>query len=263
MALPAREVLAIAGGTQAEPQSALARLSAGEHPKMKLEGGDCVVFSSRAIPGNERGVFDMVCKLERRGVRVHFRDKDNEMHASGHAARDEQTRMIELIRPRSFVPVHGTFHHLKRHAELATELGVERAVVIENGSTLRWQDGELKRADAVQHGRVYVDEGIELSADVMRERVLLAHQGVVVTTVEVDDRGMLVGEPVISTRGVVSQGQGDPKAEIRAALLQAKGALDALPMEGVREAVRIAMRRVYRAGSKRPSVVVHVVVAEG
>ncbi len=133
----ARErVLVIASGTQAERMSALTRLAAGTHPALRLDAGDTVILSSRIIPGNDRPVFDMMADLLRAGVELVTRITDRRVHASGHAHRDEQRRMIELTRPRAFLPLHGTLHHLMRHAELAREEGVAEVLVAENGEVV-------------------------------------------------------------------------------------------------------------------------------
>lgn len=263
MSVPPRQLLAVTGGTQAERQSGLARIARGEYPRLVIQRGDTVIFSSRAIPGNERGVFDLVCNLERRGAVVHFRATDRDIHASGHAGREEQSRMIELIKPRAFVPVHGTFHHLRRHAELAASLGVPKVDVIENGQTLAWRDGQLSREEAVPFGRVYVDEQVELDVDAMIERTQMAEGGVVFATVTIDDRGDLVATPTVTTRGVVvddpdAVGEAIAAEAIRESIKIARGALDRLEENAVRDAARQALRRVYRVGNKRPMVVVHV-----
>ncbi|MDH4281998.1 MAG: ribonuclease J, partial [Myxococcales bacterium] len=114
-ALPRGEVLILAGGTQGERASALTRLARDEHARVHLEAGDTVILSSRIIPGNEVGVFDIINRFERRGVEVITRDEHPEIHASGHGSREEQRTMIRIVRPEAFVPVHGTHHHRRRH----------------------------------------------------------------------------------------------------------------------------------------------------
>jgi ribonuclease J len=264
MTIPPRNLIAIATGTQAEPQSALAKLSRGEHPTLKLDRGDAVILSSRTIPGSERPVFDMICRLERRGVDVHFRATDGDLHVSGHAAREEQARMIELIRPRSFVPVHGTFHHLQRHANLAREVGVHDVQVIENGQTVRWANGALRESDRVSAGRVHVDGGVDLDDEVLAERRALGVAGVVTATIEIDSVGLLVRVVEVTTRGVVVDDPPDVVAEsvrlaIHDALVQARGVMVSLPVESAREVVRRTLRRMYRVGMRKPLTVVHVI----
>jgi ribonuclease J len=263
MNLHPREVLAIGTGTQAEPASAIARLARGDHPVMQLERGDAVIFSSRAIPGNERAVFDLICALERRGIEVHFRATDGDIHVSGHAARDEQARMIEMIRPRAFVPIHGTYHHLRRHAELATQVGVREVAIIENGQTARWNGSGLSTGETVPAGRVHVDQGMELSEYVIAERAAMSVAGVVAATIALDDKGSLVGPPAIATRGVVLDDPPDVVTEaarvaIEEAIRMARGPRDVIPREEARDAAHRALRRMYRVGNKRPLVIVQL-----
>ncbi len=263
MRLHPDQVLAIATGTQAEPASALARLARNEHNAFKLERGDSVIFSSRTIPGNERLVFSLICSLERAGVDVHFRATDGDIHVSGHAARDEQQRMIELLRPRSFVPLHGTFHHLKRHADLARSLGIENSLVLENGDTARWSHGKLSRDGGVPHGRVHVDEGVALSPQALEERKAMADSGTVYAQLTLDKHGLLANPFAVSTRGVLLDDEAHVvEASARDAVAEqlrlSKGPRDALTAEEARDAAARALRRVYRVGSRRPLVVVQV-----
>src|SRR5690606_38553661 len=140
---PRDELLVLAGGSQAERNSAMRRIAGGTYPYMEIEAGDDVILSSRIIPGNERGEFEMMADLLRRGVHLHSRISDPDVHTSGHAGRSEQLRMLELTRPRAFLPVHGTLHHLLRHAELARSWGVAETLVIENGRVARFDGASL------------------------------------------------------------------------------------------------------------------------
>ncbi|HEY2734351.1 MAG TPA: ribonuclease J [Polyangiales bacterium] len=193
----------IASGSQAEPQAALARLALGTHHQLRLEENDTVVLSSRVIPGRERAIHNLIDNLERRGVRVVQRFDDPKLHVSGHACRDEQKKLIELLRPRTFVPVHGTYHHLKRHASLAREMGVAETFVIENGAVLELDEAGVRSAPNVTSGRVHVQAGTELPPVVLRDRMLMAEVGIVLITLWVDDRGALRAPARILTRGVV------------------------------------------------------------
>jgi ribonuclease J len=199
---PRERLLVLAGGTQAERNSAMRRLASGVHPLLKLVEGDSVIMSSRAIPGNERGVFHMMNDLLRLGVKVHSRVTDPGVHTSGHAARAEQRRMIELCRPQSFVPVHGSLHHLLRHAELARQVGVEHTAVVENGTTVALDGGVATSSDEVPYGIVHVAMGgEELEPTVLQSRAELGRFGVVFGVLTVE-RGRLATAPVVSARGV-------------------------------------------------------------
>jgi ribonuclease J len=268
MRLPPSRVLAIATGTQAEPISALSRLARHEHNMFRLESGDSVIFSSRTIPGNERLVMALICSLERNGVNVHFSGTDSNIHVSGHAARDEQTRMLQLVNPRGFIPLHGTFHHLKQHANLARSFGVERTMVIENGETARWSNGDLRGDGGVPHGRVYVDQGMSIPKRILEERAEMGDAGTVMARVIVDKYGLLTGTPIVSTRGVLldraaSALEKQAQEAIEDALKHAKGGRASLSPEESRDAAARALKRVYRSGHRRPLVMVQLLTATG
>jgi ribonuclease J len=200
----ARErLLVLAGGTQAEPGSALRRLSLGQHPALKLESGDTVLLSSRVIPGNERPVAEMQNDLLRLGVTLHNRVTAPGIHTSGHAARSEQRRMLELVRPRCFMPVHGTLGHLLRHAELAREFGVRQVTVVEDGVPVLCDGGTLATDARVKHGRIAVAPGGEpLSEETLKERADLGRNGVVVVALTLDRNRRGVVPPRVVARGV-------------------------------------------------------------
>jgi ribonuclease J len=143
--------------------------------------------------------------LLRRGVELRTWWSDRGVHVSGHAHRDEQRRMIELLRPRAFVPVHGTLHHLFRHAALARELGVPEVCVLENGDLGELAPGGLRKIGRAHAGRVHVFAQRVLPANVLHERAALASHGAAHIVVPVDERGRLAGEVAIATRGVVDE----------------------------------------------------------
>lgn len=201
--VPRERLLVLAGGTQAERNSALKRLSVAQHPKLVLAEGDTVVFSSRIIPGNDRPVFTMINDLLRAGVIVKTRFSDPGVHTSGHAGRSEQTRMIELCRPNCFLPVHGTLHHLLRHEELARELGVSETAVVENGTTVVCDGKKLWKGESVPHGRVAIAiGGEELSSGTHQRRLELGRLGIAYVSLAVQRSGRLAVPPAVRTRGV-------------------------------------------------------------
>jgi ribonuclease J len=241
------ELIVLAGGTQAERGSALRRLASGEHPLLSLGRGDTVILSSRVIPGNERPVFAMQNDLLRRGVTLHTRLTEPDVHTSGHAGRSEQRRMMELVRPRCFVPVHGTLHHLMKHADLARELGIPEITVVENGTPFRCDGHRLERESPVSHGRVAIAMGGEsASVETLKERAELARNGIVVVSLSLDGEGRSVGRPVVRARGVPGLDPGD----YRALELEAGRALEAhRPGRGLTrsDVVRRAVRRKVEA----------------
>jgi ribonuclease J len=181
--LPRRSILGIATGSQAEPESALAKLATGTHPALDLCEGDEVVLSSRVIPGREPKVMAVVAELLRRGVVVHSAATDAAVHVSGHAHRDEQRSMLEWVRPSAFVPIHGTRHHLEHHAALARAAGVARVLVLENGEIGALSQASFAVGERVRAGRVHVNAGREVKESVLRERAQLAEGGFVAVSV--------------------------------------------------------------------------------
>jgi len=200
--LPRSEVMIIAGGTQGEPGSSLTRLARAEHSYLHLSEGDTVVFSSRIIPGNELSVLDVINRFERRGIEVVTRRAHPEIHASGHGSRAEQRSMIRLLQPEAFVPVHGTHHHLRRHAELAREEGIAQIELIENGSVLEVTRDSLAVVGSVPIGRVYVERMEPLGEGVMEDRRTMASGGVITILISLKD-GRLRSSPRVLARGVV------------------------------------------------------------
>jgi ribonuclease J len=203
--LPRRALLGVATGSQGEEAAALGRLARGEHPALQLGAGDVVVLSSRVIPGNESSVMRVIGDLLRGGVDVRTWWSDRSVHVSGHAHREEQRRMIELVRPRGFVPVHGTLHHLSRHASLARELGVPEVCVLENGDVAAFDPLALEKAGRVHAGRVHVYAHRVIPPNVLHERSALASRGAAHVVVLVDDRGRLAGDVALATRGVLDE----------------------------------------------------------
>jgi ribonuclease J len=196
-------LLVLAGGTQAEPNSAMRRLSLDQHPAFRLEPGDTVILSSRVIPGNERPVYEMQNDLLRQGVTLKNRITDPGVHTSGHAGRSEQRRMLELVRPRCFLPVHGTLQHLRSHAGLAEEFGVAAVKVVEDGVPVLCDGDLLSTESRVAHGRIAVAQGGEpLTEAVLKERAELARSGVVVVAMTLNRNRDGAAPPRVIARGV-------------------------------------------------------------
>ena len=201
--VPRERLLVLAGGTQAERNSALKRLSLGQHPRLTLAEGDTVIFSSRIIPGNDRPVFAMMNDLLRAGIELKTRFSDPAVHTSGHAGRSEQSRMIELCRPNCFLPVHGTLHHLLRHQELARDLGVSETTVVENGTPVVCDGHKLWKDERVPHGRVAIAiGGEELSSQTHQRRIELGRLGIAYVSLAIDRADKLAAAPAVRTRGV-------------------------------------------------------------
>jgi ribonuclease J len=247
--LPKRAVLGVATGSQGETTAALARLARGEHPSFDLSSGDLVVLSSRVIPGNETSVARVMTDLLRRGVELRSWWSDRAVHVSGHAHREEQRRMLELTQPRAFVPVHGTLHHLVRHAELAREAGVPEVCVLENGDVGDLDAFTLKKSGRVPAGRVHVFGGRVVPSSVIAERTSLAESGTLHVTVPVDAGGRVAGHVELSSRGVLDRTLdrdlvAKARDEALAAIAELSEPADDDIVEAVRRAVRRALGRV-------------------
>lgn len=199
--LPRSEVLILTGGTQGESGSALTRVARDDHARVHLEAGDTVIFSSRIIPGNELAVLNVINRLERRGVEVITRTEHPDVHASGHGSREEQRTMIQLVRPRAFVPVHGTYHHRRRHLELASSEAIEQTLMLNNGDVLEVTRDAMRIVDEVPTGRVYVDGMQALSRELIAERRTMGSAGLVTLLVSFVD-GRVRHAPQVSSRGV-------------------------------------------------------------
>lgn len=263
--LPREKVLFICTGSQGEPRAALARIAEDGHPNIVLGKGDCVVFSSRVIPGNETSIFDLQNTLALRGIRV-VTEKDHFVHVSGHPCRDELARMYQWIRPEISVPVHGEARHLAEHAALARELQVPQQVVIRNGLMVRLAPGPAEIVDEAPSGRIYLDGEVLIESDegAVQERRRLAFAGSVFVSVVLDGKGQLRGDPQVRLMGLPEEdGNGTDFEDI--ALDAIDTALDRLPAkrrgdddtvaEFLRRAVRGALRREW---GKKPQVAVVV-----
>jgi ribonuclease J len=198
------EVLVITTGTQAEPRSALFRLAAGESTHLRVGAGDRVILSARAVPGNDVAVMDMLACFYRLGCDVRTLSTDPSVHASGHAMRGELEELIAMLNPRFFVPIHGTRHHLERHAQLARSLGVPSVLVIEDGQSIDVSPQlGLTRGEVFDARPVHVWNRIEVDHSVLLERRRLAEFGVVSALAFVDSDGRPTNQmPLIEAHGV-------------------------------------------------------------
>lgn len=245
--IPRERLLVIASGTQAERNAALRRLALGMHQNLRLDPDDTVILSSRVIPGNDRAVSDLVGDLLRLGVRLIHRPVDRRIHASGHAQRDEQHTMIAWTRPEAFIPVHGTLHHLKAHAQLAQDAGVPDVLVIENGELTELNNQGLRRVGEVPVGRVAAYRGEDLSETVVKQRIELARVGTAVVALVLDADGEIVGVPKIVTRGVLGEDAGDTVHDASRAVLRALRDLDQRARRNDATVVEVAGRAARRA----------------
>jgi ribonuclease J len=203
---PPSEVLVAATGSQGEPLSAMARMASDRHRHVRIEEGDVVIHSARRIPGNEKTIDRMFDELVRRGATV-VTAREAMVHASGHPSQDDLRRLIELVRPRYLVPIHGEYRQLKAHHDLAVSTGMSagQVPVIESGDVLRIDGETIEVVDQVPVGRVFMDaSAARVDPDLLRDRRRSAADGVVVAVVALDREGRPApGYPQIVTRGFV------------------------------------------------------------
>lgn len=206
--LPKKDVVLMCTGSQGEPSSIIGRLSTGNNRQFDVIPGDTIVLSSHPIPGNEEAVSKTINRLFRRGADVIY-EAVAAVHVSGHASSEEQKLLLNLVRPKFFVPIHGELHHLKQHARLARLVGIpeENIVVAENGQVIELIDGQLSLGERMPGGYIFVegDSVGEIDLEVVREREQLARSGIILTTLTVDKySGRLLKDPEVITRGFIS-----------------------------------------------------------
>jgi ribonuclease J len=204
---PAHKVVIMLTGSQGEPSAVLSRMSVGQHRQLDVQSGDTIIVSAHAIPGNEEMVYRTINRLFQRGAEVIY-DPIAPVHVSGHAKQEEMRLLLNLVRPKYFVPVHGELRHLKEHARLAMQSGVpsDHIFVIENGVVIEADKYGVRQGERVPGGYVFVDgSGVgEIGRAVIRDREILAHDGFLMISVNVDsDTGQVIGEPEIISRGFV------------------------------------------------------------
>ena len=201
---PEEKILYVCTGSQGEERAALSRIAQGNHPHVSLGQGDHVIFSSRQIPGNELAIGALQNKLAERGVRIYTERDHPGIHVSGHPAREELRQMYQWARPEIAVPTHGERRHLLEHVALAKEMQTPQALAPRNGDLIRLAPGRAAVVDEVPAGRLYVDAGVLTPAngEALRERKHAAHNGVLIVTLAIDDRGRMVGEMDIRSLGL-------------------------------------------------------------
>jgi len=211
MSAPPHRVVVVVSGTQGEPMSAMSRVAVDSHKHLRLERGDLVVHSARIIPGNEKAIGRMMNHVARRGAEVVAGQMNPPVHVSGHASQEELKLLLNLVRPRYFVPIHGEYWQMSKHASLAAHLadyGLEDSFVLETGQTLLIDEEGARRGDNVPVGRVCIDSGSidEVVEDmVIRDRRHLSEDGFLIPIIAIDKHsGRVEGTPEIVTRGFVS-----------------------------------------------------------
>lgn len=255
--LPDNQVVIMATGSQGEPSAVMGRLASGRHPRFRIHEGDTVVFSAHPIPGNEELVFRTINRLYQRGANVLYERIAN-VHVSGHASQEEMKLLINLIRPKFLVPIHGELRHLKQHGELARRLGIpaENIAVVENGTPLDLDKQSLTIHPRLPGGYVFVDGAAvgDTGWSLLREREKLAENGFFMVIVSVNDQGDVLGKPEYVSRGMANMDDDelcDGAEEVVARVVrQHAGNLDGL--EGKLESA--LSRYLYDETRKRPYI---------
>ena len=201
------EVVIVTTGSQGEPMSVLSRIATDEHKQIKIKQDDIVILSAKVIPGNEHSIGRIINHLFRRGANVIY-EKVSEIHVSGHASKEELKLMLNLVRPKYFMPVHGEYRHKFYHARLADKIGIPRENIfnLENGDVLEISPDEARRAGTVTSGRIFVDgKGVgDVEGMVLRDRKRLAHDGIVIVIISIEKlSGSIVSGPEIISRGFI------------------------------------------------------------
>jgi ribonuclease J len=263
--LPPDKVLALCTGSQGEPRAALSRIAQDDHPEVALSRGDRVIFSSRAIPGNEKAVMRVINGLVAQGIEV-ITDRTHLVHVSGHPRVAELEDMIGWVRPQILIPVHGEPLHMAEHAKLARRAGVGKVMLCRDGELVRLAPGGPAKIDEVPAGRLYKDGSLLVSAEerTVADRRRLGFAGVVSIALALSARGELIGDPRVTLTGIPEADALGHKFE-DIAYDAAVEAFESMPRsrrrdpEAVAEAIRRAIRAALSAAwNKKPSCHVHV-----
>ena len=252
------KVVLMCTGSQGEPSSIVGRLSAGTNRQFDLKPNDTVVLSSHPIPGNEETISKTINRLLRRGAIVIY-DAIAPVHVSGHAAQEEQKLLLNMVKPRYFMPIHGELRQLKRHGGLAVEVGIpqENVIVVENGHVVELSGGRIKLGERIPGGYVFVDgQSIgEVDYDIMRERGKLARNGIFLIDISVDKLdGRLLHDPEIITRGFVSPEDAEEMIpEVRKRIMQA---VNGGGLDNEKDIVNAVKSYLYEETKRRPMVLV-------
>jgi ribonuclease J len=266
MGLPPGKVAILISGTQGEPMSALARVAVDNHKHVSMESGDTVVLSSRIIPGNEKAIFRMIDHMARRGADVLYGSMNPPLHVSGHASVEEMKLVLNLVRPRYFMPIHGEFRQLSKHARLAEHLrfaGLEETFIMESGDVLEIDHHGARKANRVPVGRVCIDSG---SVDdvvqevVIRDRRHLSEDGIVLPIIAINRHtGRMENPPEIVSRGFALAEDGSEfmqnARQIVAKTLESSNQEEKTDWGVMKEKVRADLKRyIVKETARRPLI---------
>jgi ribonuclease J len=268
---PAQDVVCIATGSQGEPNAALSRIAIDDHRFVALKEGDRVVLSARAIPGNEKAIGRVMNHIARRGVDI-ITESNKHVHVSGHGSEEELKLVLSLVRPKYFVPVHGEYRQLARHARVAKFVtrGLPTPVEVltaENGDVLRFDTEGGRKHGKTQVGRVLIDGTRvgEVGDEVLRDRRHIASDGLVIPVVAINAQsGAIEGAPEVVARGFVSdEGTADVLAEgarVVATTIEEASVEERGDPGLMKERIRVELRRFLKKRTGRRPMVLPVVM---
>jgi ribonuclease J len=258
-----RRIIILASGSQAEPMSSLSRIAVDNHRFVSVDENDTVILSARIIPGNEKAIFRMLDHMFRRQALVYYDNSAGTIHVSGHASQEEQRLVLRLVKPKYFIPVHGEYRHLFRHAALAHQLGAvsEEIILLEDGKCIEFTEDGAFRRDPVTAGRVLVDSGSleEIEAMVVRDRKHLSEEGVMIPIIAIDKHtGKLESAPEVVSRGLMSENNGELLAGAREIVMKTfelSNLEERADWSVIKEKIRVDLKRyISKQTSKRPLI---------
>jgi ribonuclease J len=265
---PNDKIIIVTTGSQGEPMSALARIAAGTHKQVKIKDNDTVILSSKFIPGNEKAIAHIINNLYRQGADVIY-EKISDIHVSGHAFREELKLMINLTKPKYFIPIHGEYRHLVLHSRLAQSMGIkkERVLLAEDGQIIEFDKNGGKIGDSVETGRVLVDgKGVgDVGRSVLKERRNLSEDGIVVVAMTIHEKtGALAHGPEIISKGFVLFSEAghilDDAQSILLDIVQEVSIDEPDRIEVIKSRIQTALRKYFNFTIKRRPIILPVII---
>ena len=266
--LPPQRSVLLTTGSQGEPMSALTRMAMDDHKQIRVRRGDTVILSSKFIPGHEKAISNMMNHLYRRGAEVIY-EKVSEIHVSGHASQEELKLMLNMVKPRYFIPVHGEYRHLVKHSQLAEKVGVKKGniVLAEDGDVVEVTEDSISVRERVESGKVFVDgKGVGDVRDmVLKDRKHLSQDGLVIAILALNEKtGEIIYGPDIITRGVVFEEESAELLEnARNIVIEVLGNINVEAKTDwleVKEELRRALRRYFNKTLERRPVILPLIV---
>jgi ribonuclease J len=260
------QLLILISGTQGEPMSALSRAAVDNHKHAKILPGDTVLLSSRVIPGNEKSIFRVIDHLYRREANVIYDDGSNGLiHVSGHGSQEEQRLLINLVRPKFFIPVHGDYRNLRKHAQIAMDTGaVEASIVIEDGDVLELDGKQARKGEKVTTGRILIDSGStgDVVEDlVIRDRRILSEDGIVLVVCAINKRtGKVERAPEVVARGFAGADISEDARDVVMATLESLSGEERTDYGQVKEKVRVELKRMIQKSTGRRPLIMPVIL---